>query len=284
MLEAATTSFQLHLQMPASSATAYYNAMLALSGPVLAACGNSPFLFGRQLWEETRIPLFEQSVVPASTDAQGTRPARVTFGSGYASKSLLEVFEENRDRYVVLLPMVSKDHQDTLPHLRLHNGTIWRWNRPLIGFEADGRTLPSGPTFVDAFANTAMFIGASHALVLEADELPVEFVDCRKNFYAAARDGLAAAQIWGRRSWVARDLLQQQLIPRARQGLAALGIDASEREQLLHVFAERVRSGQTGAEWQRQYLACVQGDAAAMTARYVEHQRTGRPVHEWECL
>ncbi|MCB1819824.1 MAG: hypothetical protein KDI77_18060, partial [Gammaproteobacteria bacterium] len=167
MLEAATTSFQIHLKAPAQFSRAYYNASIAASAPVLAAAGNAPFLFGKALWEETRIPLFEQAVV-----APG--PPRVSMGSGYATHSLYEVFEENLRVYEPLLPMAFDAAAKEFRHLRLHNGVIWRWNRPLVGFDADGaphlriehRALPAGPTFVDMIANAAFYLGLAHALAV----------------------------------------------------------------------------------------------------------------------
>ena len=170
MLEAATTSFQIHLKAPADLAHRYYNASVAASGPILAACGNAPFLFGKALWEETRVPLFEQAVkVPG--------PARVSMGSGYVTRSLIEIFEENLRDYDALLPMAFDDPPEEMRHLRLHNGVIWRWNRPLIGFDESGaphfrvehRILPAGPTFIDMMANVALYLGLARTLAMAGD-------------------------------------------------------------------------------------------------------------------
>lgn len=172
MLEAATTSLQAHLQVPASQAVRYYNAAIILSAPMVALSANAPFLFGRRLWEEPRIPLFEQSA-----DAGPEAPKRVSFGTGYARDSLLDVFEENLREHAVLLPIPFDEHATDLPHLRLHNGTIWRWNRPLIGFDGPGRAhlriehrvMAAGPSFIDMMANLAVFFGASCALATRAE-------------------------------------------------------------------------------------------------------------------
>ena len=170
MLEAATTSFQIHLKAPADLAHRYYNASVAASGPILAACGNAPFLFGKALWEETRVPLFEQAVkVPG--------PARVSMGSGYVTRSLIEIFEENLRDYDALLPMAFDDPPEEMRHLRLHNGVIWRWNRPLIGFDESGaphfrvehRILPAGPTFIDMMANVALYLGLARTLAMAGE-------------------------------------------------------------------------------------------------------------------
>ncbi len=284
MLEAATTSFQIHLKAPADLAHLYYNASIAASAPILAACGNAPFLFGKALWEETRIPLFEQAV-----DAPG--PARVSMGSGYAQQSLLEVFEENLRDYDALLPIAFDDGPEALRHLRLHNGVIWRWNRPLIGFDADGaphlrvehRILPAGPTFVDMMANAALYLGLARALAVrgEAGTGGLSFDAARRNFYTAARHGLDAVLAWPGDGEIGADrLLLERLIPLARQGLADLGV--ADPRGYLDVIEARVRTGQTGAVWQRKALAACDGDIYAMLAAYCEGQRSGAPVHEWD--
>lgn len=282
MLEAATTSFQIHLKAPADLAHLYYNASIAISGPILAACGNAPFLFGKALWEETRIPLFEQAVkVPG--------PARVCMGSGYASRSLIEVFEENLRDYDALLPIAYDDPPEAMRHLRLHNGVIWRWNRPLIGFDDGGaphfriehRILPAGPTFIDMIANAALYLGLVRAIALagECGTGGLTFVDARQNFYAAARLGLDARLVWpGEGEIAAGRLLLERLIPAARGGLADLGVAEAD---FLDVIEARVKTGQTGAAWQRKALEARGGDLYSMMAAYCERQRSGAPVHQW---
>jgi hypothetical protein len=284
MLEAATTSFQVHLKAPANLAHLYYNASIAASGPILAACGNAPFLFGKALWEETRIPLFEQAV-----DVPG--PSRVCMGSGFAEESLLEIFEENARSYDCLLPMALDDAPESMRHLRLHNGVIWRWNRPLIGFDEDGaphlrvehRILPAGPSFVDMMANAALYLGLVRALALAGDtgRAGLTFDAASRNFYAAARLGLDAVLTWPGVGEIGADrLLLERLIPIARQGLAEFGV--ADPRGYLDVLEARVRSGQTGAAWQRRALAACDGDLYAMMAAYCEGQRSGAPVHEWD--
>jgi hypothetical protein len=194
MLEAATTSFQIHLKTPASLAHRYYNASIMVSGPLLAVSTNAPYLFERALWQETRIPLFEQAVALASRD--GTM-GRVSFGSGYAESSLIEVLRENLDSYPPLLPIAFDAPVEEARHLRLHNGTIWRWNRPLIGFEADGsphfrvehRTMPSGPTIADMIANAAVYFGTVRHMIDTGFDLEggLSFETAKENFYFAAR-------------------------------------------------------------------------------------------------
>lgn len=282
MLEAATTSFQIHLKTPADLAHLYYNASIAASGPILAACGNAPFLFGKALWEETRIPLFEQAIkVPG--------PARVCMGSGYVDRSLIEVFEENLRDYDALLPMAFDDPPEALRHLRLHNGVIWRWNRPLIGFDESGaphfrvehRILPAGPTFIDMMANAALYLGLARMLAMAGDGAGgLAFNVAKRNFYSAARFGLDAKLEWPGAGEIAADqLLLERLIPEARAGLRDLGV---AEDGFLDIIEARVRTRQTGAAWQRKALEARGGDLYGLMAAYCERQRSGAPVHQWE--
>jgi hypothetical protein len=293
MLEAATTSFQLHLQVPFDRAGRYYNASLISCAPLLAAAVNSPLLFGHRLWQETRVPLFEQSVELGGYNGLAEASVRrVTFGRDYVARSPLELFEENLEHYPVLLPMPQNESANRFPHLRLHNGSIWRWVRPLIGFDAAGqghvrleqRVLPSGPSVLDMVANAALYFGFVHTLARQPRpvESDLPFVVARANFYAAARHGLEAELTWldGRRH-AARDLILGTALPLARQGLREFGLSDAEIEHYLGVVEARVRTGQTGSTWQLQRLARVGGDAHHMMDDYLDNQRSGAPVHEW---
>jgi hypothetical protein len=293
MLEAATTSFQLHLQVPFEQAGRYYNATLISCAPLLAAAVNSPLLFGRRLWQETRVPVFEQAVeLGGYAGLAEPTLRRVTFGRGYVASSPLELFAENLQHYPVLLPMPQTESPARYPHLRLHNGAIWRWVRPLIGFDDTGqahmrleqRVLPSGPTVLDMVANAALYFGLVHALARQprAAEFDLPFSDTRANFYAAARHGLLAELTWldGRR-YSARDFVLEIGLPLARQGLRDFGLPDAESAHYLGVVEARVRSGQTGSAWQLQRLAQVGGDVHRMMDDYLDNQRSGSPVHEW---
>jgi len=287
MLEAGATSFQVHLQVPLQQAVRYYNAATIVSAPMVAAAANSPFLFGKQLWEETRIPLFEQAV-----DLDGPL-RRVTLGSGFVRESLEEIFLENRSHYSVLLPFVQDVSPEFLPHVRLHNGTIWRWNRPLIGFDADGqphlriehRVLPSGPTLVDMAANMAFFYGIVHSLANApcAPESRMSFSAAWTNFYEAARLGLRCQVDWydGRR-WELRRLILDELLKAARQGLEALEVDAAFINRSLAIIEARVCSGRTGSDWQRQFVERHGRDWQQLACAYRTRQRGGAPVHTWD--
>lgn len=293
MLEAATTSFQIHLKVAPDQAADYYNLAQILSAPMVAVSANSPYLFGRDLWDETRIPVFEQSVAVGGFAAVAHGPLRrVGFGSGYARASLFECFRENLDHYPVLLPMVADAAPERLEHLRLHNGTIWRWNRPLIGFDDDGtphlriehRVIPAGPTLVDAIANAAFFFGLMQFLGsgAVAPSLLLPFSVARDNFYAAARDGLEAQIHWLHdRHGRLQTLILRDLLPMAEHGLEQLDIDRADAQRFLGVIRGRVENACTGAAWQRAYVARHGPDWPALTLAYRERQASGAPVHEW---
>ncbi len=288
MLEAAATSFQIHLQVRQIDAVRLYNAALAVSGPMVAVSANSPLLFGHDLWDETRIPLFEQAVAAGSDAWQ-----RVSFGRDYCRASLFELFEDNRDHYPVLIPAQRDEGIASLAHVRFHNGTIWRWNRPLIGFDHDGlphlriehRVVPAGPTVIDSIANAALFYGMVATLGRRStpieDELP--FSAARDNFYACARHGLDAQVQWpgGRGQADVRTLLTDVLLPEARVGLIWLGVPTREVDHYLDVIEGRLRADQTGARWQRRWAERHGRNLAELTLAYLERQQGGEPVHRW---
>ncbi len=294
MLEAAATSFQLHLQVPELDAARVFNAAQIASGPMVAATSNSPFLFGKELWSETRIPLFEQAVNVRDDTFQRYRiPPRVSFGDGYVKTSLLELFLDNLEQHPVLLPSRLSGDLEQLAHLRLHNGTIWRWNRPLIGFnEADRphlriehRVVPAGPSLVDLVANLALFVGVARGLATsEIDfESKLPFVKARENFYQAARRGLSAEISWFDGVQIAADvLILKHFIPLAEHQLSLLGADRDQVRYYLDVIKRRVGARRTGSDWQRAFVADHGPDMAALLAQYCENQQSGLPVCDWE--
>lgn len=292
MMEAAATSFQIHLQVNLDNAVRFFNASIAITGPLLALSANSPYLFGKDLWDETRIPVFEQAVAVGGYDGAAFGPIRrVTFGDSYIRESLFECFKENLEHYPVLLP-VELSSDDPLAHLRLHNGTIWRWNRPLIGYDESGephlrieqRVIPAGPTTLDAIANAAFYYGAVTALA-ELDEpienqIPHSFA--RDNFYAAAKLGLRSSQRWVNEEDIsAKDLILEKLLPLAYQGLSTLGISIEDQDKYLGIIHDRVKSGQTGAAWQRSFIQKHGRDMTELTKTYIKNQNSGVPVHHW---
>lgn len=294
MLESAATSFQIHMQVPASRSADYYNAAIMVSGPLVATSANSPYLFGRDLWDETRIPLFEQAVESGGVGgAAHGPPRRVGFGTGYARESLIETFRENEEHFPVLLPMVMDDADGALTHLQLQNGTIWRWNRPLVGVDGDGnahvriehRVVPGGPSAADAIANAALFHGLTQYFANRPDQPPsglLSFPWARDNFYACARHGLGARVHWtdGGVHPIGR-LLLRTLLPCARLGLSDLGLDTGDIDRYLGIIEERVDSGRNGAGWQRAWVDRHGRDMTALTDAYAERQADGAPVHRW---
>jgi hypothetical protein len=286
MLEAAATSFQIHLQVPWRQAHFYYNASLLASAPLTAAATNSPFLFNHKLWRETRIPLFEQAV-----NTGPNRAKRVSFGQQFAEQSILECFTENLQNYETLLPVILDQPVEKLSHLRLHNGVIWRWNRPLIGFDEDGtphfriehRPLPAGPTLTDMVANAVFYYGLAESLMQQCQtaQAPGNFQQAKDNFYQAAQYGLDAEIRWRQQSIHIRQLILDELLPLAETGLQRLNIHQNEIQRYLAIIADRVDKRRTGADWQRQFVQRYGKDMQAMTKAYREQQQQNRPVSEW---
>jgi hypothetical protein len=294
MIESATTSFQTHIQLPQDLAHHFYNASLIASAAVVAISANSPFLFGKELWHETRIPLFEQAAETGGYDGAARGPLhRVSFGSGYMRQSALECFEENLAHFPPLLPVNLNADTEQFAHLRLHNGTIWRWNRPLIGFDADGtphiriehRTPASGPTPLDAIANAAFYFGLAQNLcehVLDHG-LPLAFPVAKDNFYHAARHGLDSTIVWFDGSKHRTDhLMRTELLPRARKGLQTFGVNTSDIDDYLGVIRQRLANKQNGCSWQRRFAQEHHRDFAEMTRTYLKNQDSGKPVSEWQ--
>jgi len=288
MLESACTSLQLHLQVPFQSAVDFYNVSIMLSAPVVAATANSPYLFGHDLWDETRIPLFEQSVELGNENFR-----RVTFGSDYAKQSLMECYEENLTHYPILVPSKKQDEPEQLSHLRFHNGTIWRWNRPLIGFEnnqtphlrIEHRVIPAGPSVPDSIANAALYFGLAHALVSNVKKLQQEmpFHIAKNNFYKCARHGLNAEIYWpGQGNVIVRSLLLDELIPATRKGLTMLNIDADDIDKYVTILHDRIDSHQNGANWQRRWVNKNGKNMQHLVYDYLKQQNSGLPVHLWK--
>ena len=308
-LEGANSSFQIHLRVDPADFTRTYNAIQLATAPVLAVSGNSPTFLGHRLWEETRIALFKQSVDDRQAQGVRRRPARTALGIGWLREGALELFTQSVRLHQPLLPVLG-DHSwrpggarwqaPPLDELRLHHGTVWRWNRAIYDPASGGhlriemRALPAGPTVIDMLANAAFLIGLSLWLA-EQDQrwtyaLPFERAD--HGFYRAAQQGLSARLSWpaGHRDQmrtVAAAKLVAELVPAARQGLLQAGVTAAEADTLLGVISARAASGQTGALWQRATLAAARRhhDAeralAVMLDRYLRCAETGLPVHTW---
>ena len=270
-----------------------YNASVIVSAATVAVSANSPFLFGKNLWAETRVPLFEQAVALGGYEADSRGPMRrVTLGSGYLHQSIFECFKENLDHYPILLPEVIEDTPQKFSNLRLHNGTIWRWNRPLIGVDnhschirIEHRVIPAGPTVADSVANAAFYYGLVSQLIHReiSPEMQMPFNIARDNFYAAAKSGLDATCEWlDTKRYNMRILVLDKLLPLAAQGLENAGIDAADIKLYLEILYQRVSNHCSGADWQRAFVAKHGHDMMQLTKAYIERQNSGQPVHTWD--
>ncbi len=305
--EAAATSLQLHLRVPPDRFASYYNAAQAIAGAQLAAGANSPYLLGRQLWQETRVPLCEQVLdTRRRREVRAGAPPRAWLGDRWI-RGPVELFDSIVRSVPPLLPTIAAENPfdsltcgkaPHLPELRLHNGTVWRWNRPVYDVQdgqphlrIENRVLPSGPGALDMTANAAFYLGLVRALS-DADRplwSTTPFAQVERNLYAAARLGLDATLHWDGTRVPAAKLILDVLLPLAETGLDTWGIPSAERDRYLSVIAQRVSTGQTGARWQTTTVDWIErhgrlGRRAAlreMTRRYAEHARTGAPVHHW---
>ena len=292
MTESAATSLQIHLQVSPENAGRFYNASIISSAFLVALSANSPLFFGKRLWDETRIALFEQSVDMPSFRGKNGEVKRVGMGSGYVQDSLFELFLENLDGFVPLLPMIMDEPTENLAHLRLHNGTIWRWNRPLIGLEGgaphlrlEQRTPSSGPTVKDMVANMAFYFGMVHYLgeMKTAPEQLINFEDAKENFYQACQHSFNAQVKWvdGKHHNL-QTLLLNEILPPVRESLNSLYLDDFEiREYFDNILRPRTKSGQNGANWQKAFISTHGMRLQELTQVYSENQLTNRPVHEW---
>jgi hypothetical protein len=308
VMEAAATSVQLHLQVSPEGFARTWNAAQAISAAQVAMGANSPFLFGKELWRETRIALFQQTIDTRTEElaAQGVRP-RVWFGERWID-GVMDLFDENVRYFNALLPLIEDEDPEAvlagggvphLPELQLHNGTVWRWNRPIYDvargkphLRVENRVLPAGPTVVDTIANAAFYYGLVRELV-GADE-PVErqlsFQSAQENFFSAACEGIDAELFWPSTGHVpAAELVLRTLLPLAHRGLDAWGVDRRDRDHYLGIIEQRALRRQTGAGWQvRTYRALrdrglERRDALTeMTRRYLEGMHGNEPVHTWE--
>ncbi|MEV8632772.1 glutamate--cysteine ligase [Streptosporangium sp. NPDC051023] len=294
ILESANTSWQVHLRTAPADFARVYNASQLATGPVLAVSGNSPGFLGKRLWEETRIALFEEAADDRDVERRDRRDRRVAFGSGWVTGPE-EIFEACVRDYEPVLPMTSKEKSPAgeaprLAELRLHQGTVWQWNRPVYDPAAGGhlrvemRSLPAGPTPLDMAANSAFLLGLTAAMAVEpVEEFP--FAAAYRNFYRAAIHGLDAPLAWpGRREEVPAARLALELLPVAAAGLERVGVHPEEAGWALDIIRERVRLRRTGAVWQREALGDLAEDPVArarMVTRYRELALTGEPVHTW---
>jgi CBS domain-containing protein len=308
MLEACNSSFQVHLQVSPPEFARLYNIAQVLAGPMMAISANSPIFFGRRLWAETRIALFRQAVDTRShTHHMRETEARVSFGTRWVKQSVIEIFREDIARFRTLVSTdLDEDAMATLDRgglpqlkaLRLHNGTIYRWNRACFGItngkahlRIENRVMPAGPSTLDEIANSAFWFGLMNELGAREEDVTrrIDFDQAGANFYTAAREGLGAHFGWLDSVDIgARDLILDRLLPVAEAGLRRAGIVDADSKRYLGVIDERVRTARTGARWLFSSWNSLRDRATpgeranALVAATVQRQQTGRPVSDWE--
>jgi CBS domain-containing protein len=307
MLEACNTSFQVHFQTAPEEFVQLYNIAQAITGPLLAAVVNSPILLGRRLWHESRIAVFEHSIDARSEahQARGLKP-RVHFGDHWLHESVVEIFKEDIARFRVILTteteddpigMVESGEAPRLNALCLHNGTVYRWNRPCYGvangvphLRIENRVIPSGPTVIDEVANAAFFCGMMNGLSLHFGDIrkALNFDDVKANFLAAARDGIRAQMNWiDDRQFTAKDLILDQLLPMATEGLQEAGIDQDDIDRYLGVVQERVAMRRTGSRWLLESLYNMKDRGTldqrlrCLVSSMVDQQSSNMPISHW---
>ncbi len=306
------TSMQLHLQVPPGRFTHAWNAAQAMASVQVALAANSPLFLGRKLWHESRIPVFQQAIDTRTPElvAQGVRP-RVWFGERWIT-SVFDLFEENVRYFSPLLPEdrtasgepIIEGQSPTLHHLNLHNGTVWRWNRPIYApgkqrahIRVENRILPAGPTVTDIVADAAFYYGL--VKYLSSETRPVwsrlTFKDAEQNFFYGARAGMFARLDWPTLGRIdVATLVTDHLLEQARTGLRALDVDEDLVSHYLGIIGERARKRQNGAMWQLRTLKALtpagstpdsperRAALAEMLRRYLANQATDEPVHTWK--
>jgi CBS domain-containing protein/gamma-glutamyl:cysteine ligase YbdK (ATP-grasp superfamily) len=307
MFESCCCSFQVHLQVGPEEFARLYNLAQVISAPLIAVAANSPLLVGHRLWHETRVALFQHSNDERSSARQArSHPPRASFGEGWIKDSVIEIFREEIARFRVILTrqidenpleMLARGELPELAALRLHNGTVWRWNRPCYGvndgiahLRIEHRPIPSGPSIIDEMANAAFFYGLMTALPTaygEIDKL-MRFDDAKSNFFAAARYGLKAQLMWvDGLHCPASTLISKHLLPIAREGLKQAGVEGEDCDRYLDVIEERVERDQTGSLWSLRSLAEMGEKGTremrhrALTEAMLKQQQSGAPVSRW---
>ena len=310
MMEACNTSFQVHFQSNAKEFANHYNIAQAITAPVLAVAVNSPLLFGERLWQETRVALFQHSTDERSLPKLArNQPTRVSFGDRWLAHSVVELFHDQITRFRPIMisepdenpfQVLARGETPSLSALRLHNGTVWRWNRACYGvtngvahLRIENRALPSGPTVRDEIANAAFFIGLMVALPQVYGDISkrMAFDDAKLNFFGAARYGLDAQFNWlDGQSHSAASLILEHLLPLARQGLCASNVATEDIDRCLGTIEERARTRQTGAGWIMKSLSAMDGSVCKdarqrkLASAILANQKQDQPVHRWPII
>jgi CBS domain-containing protein/gamma-glutamylcysteine synthetase len=308
LLEASNTSFQIHLQVAPNDFVKMYNIAQALAGPMMAISANSPVVFGKRLWHETRIALFQQSLdTRTSHDHMRERSPRVSFGRDWIHHSIMEIYKEDIARFRVLLSsdveedslaMIREGQVPKLRALQVHNSTVYRWNRPCYGISENGkphlrienRILPSGPTVLDEVANACFWLGCMVGMADEVDDIreKMSFVDARDNFGKAAKFGIDSKFTWFYDQKISAEDLILQLLPVARKGLRKQQVDEKDIDKYLSVIQGRAEKHMTGARWMLRAFTKLHENAntdealSVLTATMIQNQQSNKPVHEWD--
>jgi len=309
LLEACNTSFQIHLQVDPDDFVHIYNIAQAVTAPVMAIAANSPIVFGRRLWHESRIALFQQSLDTRTThDHMRERSPRVSFGKDWLQNSIMEIYKEDISRFRVLissdvtedsLEMIKNGDVPKLRSLQVHNSTVYRWNRPCYGISDNGkphlrienRVIPAGPTVLDEVANACFWLGLTVGMADEIKDIRklMSFEDARDNFGKAARFGIDSKFTWfNDRKVTCVDLIINELLPIARKGLKKRKVAQKDIDLYLGIIQERAESHMNGARWQlRSYTELIKRSTrdealTVLTAAMIKNQQSGIPVHKWE--
>ncbi len=309
LIEACNTSFQVHYQTTPESFAKMYNISQVLAAPVMAIAANSPLVFGKRLWHETRIAMFQQGIdTRASHDHLRERSPRVRFGNDWIDKSILEIYKDDIARFRVLLSAkISENSLDKICNnevpklmaLNIHNSTVYRWNRACYGISDTGkphirienRVLPAGPTVLDEIANAAFWIGAMEGLSLEYDDVRkyISFIDVRDNFGKAAKFGIDSKLTWfNEKKITPTRLVLDELLPLAKKGLESRNIDGEDIERYLSVIEERAKAETNGAHWQLKAYSKLREKAtedqalSTVTATMISNQEKNLPISKWE--
>ena len=304
MMESCNTSFQVHFQSNAREFANHYNVAQAITAPLLAAAVNSPLLFGQRLWQETRVALFQHSADERSRPQLArNQPTRVSFGDRWLQHSVIELFHDQITRFRSIMiaqpdenpfAVLARGETPSLSALRMHNGTVWRWNRACYGvhngvphLRIENRALPSGPTIVDEVANAAFFAGLMLAVPQAYGEIATRmaFDDAKLNFFRAARHGLDAQFQWiDGQTHSAVSLILDHLLPLARHGLIEANIASKDIDKYLGIIEERTQCAQTGARWIMKSLPATGNSASKLTSEILANQKRGEPVHRWPLI
>lgn len=308
LMEALNTSYQVHLQVTPATFVPLYNIAQAMAAPVMAIAANSPLVFGKRLWHESRIALFQQALdVRNSRDHMRERAPRVNFGNRWLDESILEIYREDIARFRVLLgadiqedslKCIAEKRTPQLKALQVHNGTVYRWNRPCYGISPNGqphlrienRVLPAGPTIIDQTANAAFWLGLVTGMAHEYKDIRqhISWSDVRDNFFKAAKFGIDTKFTWfNDRKVSCCELIQEELLPIARRGLESRGIIQHDIDRYLGVIEERAKLHRNGARWQLRAYTKLREELnqdealSSLTASIIKNQLTEQPVHTW---